>query len=701
MSDATLEVLDKPGLAARIGAAIGRIETLPFAWLFAPKTLSLRFVLATLSAGLGALYIAFLLDFNQPHWAIMTVFIVASPLPGQVFEKGLFRFAGTIVGASMAVVLIGAFDQMPELLLFALACWLALCTGVSTLLRGFRAYGAVLAGYTCAIITLAAAAAPSQVFILAVYRASEISLGVTSMAVASILFLPGSARGAVQQRLIAALMAAVRALAELLHGREGEPPARLVGELGAIRAMVDTARSEDGRFRRLEAMLRATINGIFALKVASQGLRLAALSREWQIDAMVSGCRALTEVRTFLTTLPASPSPDHSRTLLRPQISALMQALDDVVESTDVKNHAAVQLAMLCQRCRLTLVHLEATLLGLEAMATGRSVEIPQPRRALAVHIDWRQAATNALRTFIAVSVASALWIGSAWNSGAGMLTITAVICSLFAATDRPHLAAMGFLKALGVGGVLAVLYKAAIFPVLDGFPLLALTLAPALAWSSLGAAGGPNPSGASATSMLFLSMLVPANKFTFDAVSTFQDIGSTAAGVIFSAIAFLIILPKNLPRMAREQMAAVRADALRQLRIGTFAEISSFGTRCFDRLARALQLGAPVPLLLGAMSAVAAGVEAGRLRELELSPAVRLAIDEALERLNIAVRSPTLTPEGQRAELAGAIEPAMETIVTALAETPGAEQRQLWQGLVSLDTLRLASERLNRIDNK
>jgi uncharacterized membrane protein YccC len=71
------------------------------------------------------------------------------------------------------------------LFLVALALWGAACALVATLLHNFASYAAALAGYTAAIIAadeLGATGGPNAdaVFLLAVYRASEICIGIVS-----------------------------------------------------------------------------------------------------------------------------------------------------------------------------------------------------------------------------------------------------------------------------------------------------------------------------------------------------------------------------------------------------------------------------------------------------------------------------------------------------------------------------------------
>ncbi len=83
----------------------------------------------TLGAALLALYLAFQLELDTPYSAMTTVMIVANPVQGMIFQKSLYRFGGTLVGAVAAVTLMALFAQTPVLFLIGLALWMALCTG--------------------------------------------------------------------------------------------------------------------------------------------------------------------------------------------------------------------------------------------------------------------------------------------------------------------------------------------------------------------------------------------------------------------------------------------------------------------------------------------------------------------------------------------------------------------------------------------
>jgi uncharacterized membrane protein YccC len=64
----------------------------------------------------------------------------------------------------------------------ALALWGAFCALLATLLHNFASYAAALAGYTAAIFAAdtlgATGGASGEVFMLAVWRASEICIGI-------------------------------------------------------------------------------------------------------------------------------------------------------------------------------------------------------------------------------------------------------------------------------------------------------------------------------------------------------------------------------------------------------------------------------------------------------------------------------------------------------------------------------------------
>src|SRR5258708_38625148 len=131
-----------------------------------------------------ALYVAFWLELDTPYWAGTTAAIVCQPSVGASLRKGWYRMIGTVVGAVVIVMLTACFPQDRLGYLLSLALWGAACALVATLLRNFAAYAAALAGYTAAIIASddlgAVGRAGGAVFMLAVFRTSEIALAIVS-----------------------------------------------------------------------------------------------------------------------------------------------------------------------------------------------------------------------------------------------------------------------------------------------------------------------------------------------------------------------------------------------------------------------------------------------------------------------------------------------------------------------------------------
>src|ERR1700745_46647 len=133
--------------------------------------------------GSGSLFALRLwLQLTDPFWAGPSAAIMCQPQLGASLRKGWFRMIGTIIGAVAIVLLTACFPQARVLFLVALALWGSACAFLATLLHNFASYSAALAGYTAAIIASdqlgATGGANTDVFMLAVWRASEICIGI-------------------------------------------------------------------------------------------------------------------------------------------------------------------------------------------------------------------------------------------------------------------------------------------------------------------------------------------------------------------------------------------------------------------------------------------------------------------------------------------------------------------------------------------
>ena len=179
-----------------MSAVAERFRSIPLPSL-PPDTIG--FALRSALAIVGALYIAFWLQLESASSAAVTAGILSQPSRGMVLSKAANRFAGTLVGALVAVVLVANFGQDRTMLLGGFALWIGLCVTTATLLRDFRAYGAVLAGYTALLVALPGVGRPALLHQLAAARCVEILLGIICAGVLSRLVLPQQLRPALMQ----------------------------------------------------------------------------------------------------------------------------------------------------------------------------------------------------------------------------------------------------------------------------------------------------------------------------------------------------------------------------------------------------------------------------------------------------------------------------------------------------------------------
>jgi hypothetical protein len=234
-----------------------------------------------------ALYIAFWLQLDNAFWAGTSAAIVCQPSLGASLRKAWYRMVGTVVGATVIVILTAAFPQQRDSFLLALALWCAACGLSASLLRNFAAYAAALAGITAAIIASdelgAVGGANGDVFILAVTRASEICIGITCAGVV----LAGTDFGGARQRLalqLATISAEIlRGLARtfLLVGPEQSKtrPVRrdLVRRVSELDPVIDEALGESSDLRPHSPTLQAAVEGLVA---ALSGWRTVAFHLE-------------------------------------------------------------------------------------------------------------------------------------------------------------------------------------------------------------------------------------------------------------------------------------------------------------------------------------------------------------------------------------------------------------------------------------
>ena len=114
----------------------------------------LAFALRTALAAFVALWIAYAIGLEHPHWAAMSAWASSQPMREHLLSRGIYRFSGSVVGVVFAIALVLVAKESLWVLAIGLALWGALCAFLGNLQRGYMVYGCMLAGYSAAMVVL-------------------------------------------------------------------------------------------------------------------------------------------------------------------------------------------------------------------------------------------------------------------------------------------------------------------------------------------------------------------------------------------------------------------------------------------------------------------------------------------------------------------------------------------------------------------
>ena len=477
------------------------------------------------AAAMLALFVSFSLGLERPFWAMATVYITSQPLSGAVRSKAVFRLIGTIVGGSVAVLLVPALVDAPLLLSLALAGWVALCQFVSLLDRTPRSYVFMLAGYTVALIGFPSVTHPEAIFDTAILRVQEIGIGVLSAAVIHAVVWPRSVGQVFGARVKAVLAEAEQWIGDVLAAAPvpgtGRERRKLAGDITDLHVTATHIPFDTARLRPTRAVLTAMQDRLVLLIPL-----VSAIDDRWrqlrgQTPAAIAA--AVASVRGWVSDLARPAEP----------VLTELHAARSSVAGTTWRDLLALNLLARLEELVLALGETRALAAAVAEPGSRLPVLVASVTRPL--HRDYGLAALSAAATLLTVLGCCLFWIATGWPEGAVAAMIAAVVCCFFATLDDPVPAQRGFLIWTIASLPLAALYLFAILPAIDGFAMLTLAMAPPLL--AMGAVMAvPSWYGRMVPMLIgFAGGLALTNRFTVDAASFFngnvaQVIGIAAA---------------------------------------------------------------------------------------------------------------------------------------------------------------------------
>jgi uncharacterized membrane protein YccC len=478
---------------------------------------SWAFALRTWIATVLALYVAFWLQLRNAYSAAVCVAILALPTRGQALGKAMYRSGGTVVGVIAGLAIAAFFSELRDLFLVAFAAWMAICGYAASFLDGDRAYGAVLSGFTAAIVAFINIDTPQNTFAVGLDRCAVILVGVLAVTIVNdVLAAPN-----VLPRLLEELGVAHRRIIALAERTSVERKMNSVEFDNLLKSIVGF---------RLEIAVLPVESIVGRCRVAAARTAVAAMARQLV---------AMRIVGSVLQECEASG---------RGELHRLADAFGHALRCSELERPAGCGMAessclvlvnamdqFLCQASRAAS--------AIEDMRSGRR---RQAGSQLQRFFLFEVARRNALRLFIVMLGGSTLMIYSGWPAISNAIVMLAAIAAISVTVPNPQVFAKNALIAMVLSVTLAGLTQFVIWDGADSLPALALGLAPAIVGASLLAIGGhPTLSPVGTLTLIFMPLVaLVSNPPNYDPRIFLISATQNLASVIFLLLAVNVVLP-------------------------------------------------------------------------------------------------------------------------------------------------------------
>ena len=589
-----------------------------------------------------ALYVAFWLELDNPFWAGTSAAIVCQPQLGASLRKGWFRMIGTLVGATMIVVLTAFFPQDRIAYLGLLALWCGICAFAATVLRNFASYSAALAGYTAAIIAAdtlgATGGASSDVFLLAIWRATEICIGI----VCAGIVLAATDLGGADRRL-AALFANLGAeitsqFTRMLALAGPDLPdtqaqrREFTGRVIALDPAVDQAIGESNQVRYHSPRVQAAVHGLFR---ALDGWRGVAVHlRRLPEDT------GRKQAETILSSIPAElRSAPRSGSLERWMVdpNRLRRACEKAVRTLIALPASTPSSRLLADETAKMMSGIVRVLDGLALLVDAPGPSLPGLRGFRLIVPDWQPALVNAARAFVAIGAVEFFWLVTAWPSGALAIVFVAIAILLLSPKgDLAYLGALAFALATAGGIVGAAIIKFAVLPGFSTFPAFCAAIGLWLIPVGFAMARSRTPALMAVFAALgvnFMPLLSATNPMIYDTAQFYNSALAIFVGCGTVPVVFRLLPPLSPALRARRLLALTLRDLRRLATAPVMPRSEDWESRIYARLAVLPEQAEPVQRArLGTALSVGAEIIHLRLRAPRLGAAAEL--DAALAAL-------------------------------------------------------------------
>lgn len=501
---------------------------------------AILFSAKTFAAAMLAYYISLRIGLSKPFWAIVTVYIVSQTSAGASFSRGVYRLAGTFIGAIATVAIVPNFVNDPMVCSVVLAGWIGLCLFFSLLDRTPRSYAFVLAGYTASLIGFPSVLDPGAIFETASVRVQEITIGILCAVLIHRYILPKRMTGQFTGKLSSTLRDARRLAGDALSGTPGENRRdrhQLAADLLAIQGLATHLPYDPAPTprRQILQLIHDRLARLLSLAAEIED-RIQALGVD-DGDAPGELIALIGDVATWMANVETEDREVAAAQSIARARSVQKRLDTDVATPGDrlaanLAGHLAEMIGLLqdCDR------------LGRNIAASGRlrdaaSLHGPKRAKGYVYHRDPWMAGRAALGAIVGILVGCAFWIWSAWPEGGMAVSILGVCCTLFGNFDAPVPFVVKYIIGSIYGVVISLIYSFVILPQVTDFWVLVVVLAPAFLFAGSLQARLPTTFMALGITLTvpILSGLGP--HYTGDFATSLNSVIALFAAVVFGAV--------------------------------------------------------------------------------------------------------------------------------------------------------------------
>ena len=502
-----------------------------------------------------ALTVAYYLNLDEPYWAMTSAAVVSFPTVGGVISKSFGRVAGSLLGATAALIIAGHTLDDPWLFLLSMAAWLGLCTWACAHFTNNVAYAFQLAGYTAAIIVFPVVNIldTTELWDIAQARVCEVIIGILSGGV-MMMILPSTSDGTALISALKTMHARLLEHASLLWQPDSSDTIRLahekvIGQILTMNLLRIQAFWSHYRFRRQNTLLNYLLHQQLRMTSALSGLRRILLN--WPNPP--ENTRAV--IDQLLLAL-ANPQTDM---LTVARIIAPLVPTDEY----DYRHRAFWQ--RLLYFCRLYL-RSSRWIKAVEDATPITEFTVPGSP-ALTRHTDNMEALWSGFRTFCALMLVGAWSINTQWDSGSAALTLAAISCVLYSVAASPFNSLTLLLRTLILLSLFSFAVKFGLMVQITDLWQFLLFLFPLLTTMQLLKLQMPKLAGLWGQLIVFMgSFLSVTNPPVYDFADYLNDNLAKILGVGLAWLAFAVLRPGSDARKSRRHIRELRAGFVDQL---------------------------------------------------------------------------------------------------------------------------------------